>query len=217
MSKIIIEPSILSADFSQLSREIDKVKNADRLHVDIMDGHFVDNISIGPVVLESIKDKTKKLKLPMDVHLMIENPEKYIDAFAKAGAYTIIFHPVTTKNPNNVINKIKKNKCKAGVSINPDKPVSIIKPYLKKVDQVIIMSVYAGFSGQKFIPDVLKKVKQIRKLGFKGEINIDGGINDETIKKAAKAGCNVFVAGSYVFKHKNPAKAVEILRKNAGK
>ena len=210
-----IAPSILSADFSQLGMELEKVKNADLLHVDVMDGHFVDNITIGPVVVNSIKEKASKLGLPLDVHLMIENPEKYVEAFAKAGANIITFHPLASKNPKATIARIKNLGCKAGISINPDKPLSVLKPYLKDADIVLIMSVFAGFSGQKFIPSVLKKVRQLRKLGFNKDIEIDGGINDETIKQAAKAGCNVFVAGSYVFGNKNPEKVVELLRENA--
>lgn len=214
-NKIKIAPSILSADFSQLAKDIDKVRNADMLHIDVMDGHFVNNITIGPVVVDSIKEKARKLGLSLDVHLMIEKPEKYLEQFAKAGAKIITFHPVASKNPKATIAKIKKLGCKAGISINPDKPLSVLKPYLKDADMVLIMSVYAGFSGQKFMPGVLKKVRALRKLGFKKDIEIDGGINDDTVKQAAKAGANVFVAGSYVFGNKNSGKVVELLRRNA--
>ena len=208
---IRIAPSILSADFSQLQKEVDRVKNADALHIDVMDGRFVDNITFGPVVIERLKTTLER-----DVHLMIERPEKYVTAFVRAGANTISFHVNATKSPGAVIAKIRKLGCRVGLAINPDKPVAMIAPYLKKIDQVLIMSVYAGFGGQKFIPSVLDKVRQLRaKHGFKGDIEIDGGINGETVVDAVQAGCNVIVAGSFVFGAKSPSKQVEMLRKKA--
>ena len=208
--KIKIAPSILSADFSKLQKEIDKIKNADYLHLDVMDGHFVPNITMGPVVIKNLK-----IKLVKDVHLMIENPDKYVEAFAKAKVNIISFHPETCKNPKEVIKKIKKLGVKASVALNPDKPLSLIKNLLDNVDMVLIMSVFPGFGGQKFISSVLKKIKELRKLKPKLDIEIDGGINTTTVKKAVKAGANIIVAGSFVYKSKNPGKTIELLRKAA--
>lgn len=208
--KIKIAPSILSADFSKLQKEIDKIKNADYLHLDVMDGHFVPNITMGPVVIKNLK-----IKLVKDAHLMIENPDKYVEAFAEAGVDIISFHPETCKNPKEVIKKIKKLGVKASVALNPDKPLSLIKNLLNDVDMVLIMSVFPGFGGQKFISSVLKKIKELRKLKPKLDIEIDGGINTTTVKKAVKAGANIIVAGSFVYKSKNPGKTIELLRKAA--
>lgn len=211
--KIKIAPSILSADFSNLKEELKKISDADVIHIDVMDGHFVNNITIGPFVVKAIRKITKK---PLDVHLMIENPEKYVEAFATAGANKISFHPVATKDPKGTIKKIKSLGCEVGVVINPDKTLESLKPYLNDVDFVLIMSVYAGFGGQKFISEVLEKVQKLRnEYNWNKDIEIDGGINDETIRFASKAGANVFVAGNYVFGHKSPNKAIELLRKNA--
>jgi ribulose-phosphate 3-epimerase len=209
--KILIAPSILSADFSSLQKEVDKVRNADLLHIDVMDGHFVDNITFGPVVIENIKTKLIK-----DVHLMIEQPEKYVNAFCDAGAGMISFHVDATKKPDAVIDQIRKQGCKVGIALNPDKPVAMIAKYLPKVDYVLIMSVYAGFGGQKFIPAVLGKVRQLRrKYRFSGDIEIDGGINDITVSEVVLAGANLIVAGSFIFKSKNPQQMVELLRHKA--
>ena len=207
--RIKIAPSILSANFAFLQEDIDKIKNADFLHIDVMDGHFVPNITIGPVVVEKVKTNLVK-----DVHLMIENPEKYIGSFRKAGADIIVVHADTCKNLKKTIADIKALGAKAGVAINPDKPLSLIEPVLDDVDMVLLMTVYAGFGGQTFIEDVLPKIEEIRSK-YHGDIQVDGGINDETIKKAVCAGANVIVAGSYVFNHPNPGEAVDILRKAA--
>ncbi len=208
--EVKITPSILTADFSKLGEEIKKASNADRIHLDVMDGHFVPNLTFGPVVVKAIRKTTKK---KFDTHLMIDKPEKYIKEFAEAGSDVIIFHPVATKKPREVIKLIKKYGKKPGVCINPDKPLSVIKPYLKDVDMVLVMSVYAGFGGQKFIPSVLKKIKELRKI-FKKDIGIDGGIDDKTIKLAVKAGANIIIAGSYVYDG-DPKKRIDILKKNA--
>ena len=211
--KIKIAPSILSSDFGKLNEEIKDVEAySDLIHVDIMDGHFVKNITIGPQIVASIKSKK-----PLDVHLMIENPEKYVEAFAKAGAYNITFHAevVAKEKRNDLIKKIRELGCKASISINPDKEISMIKDVLDDVDMVLLMTVFPGFGGQKFILDVVPRIKELRKLKPTLDIEVDGGIDPETIKTASRAGANVFVAGSAIFKEKNRKKAISVLRKNA--
>jgi len=208
---IKIIPSILSADFSNLQKDVDKVKNADWLQIDVMDGHFVNNITFGPIVMKGIKTKLK-----LDVHLMIENPEKFLKQFVDAGAYSITFHIEASKNPLKIISTIKKLNAGAGIAINPETPASKIKKLLPYLDQVIVMTVNPGSGGQKFLSSCLSKVKEIRK-SFAGDIEVDGGINEKTIALAAKAGANAFVAGSYVFKSSSPSKRVELLRKTAQK
>lgn len=212
-NKIKIAPSILSADFGKLNEEIKGVESsADLIHVDVMDGHFVKNITIGPPIVKSIK--TKK---PLDVHLMIEEPEKYVEAFAKAGAYNITFHAevVSKEKRKDLIKKIKALGCKVGVAINPDKKIELIKDVLDKVDMVLLMTVFPGFGGQKFIMGVVPRIKELRKLKPNLDIEIDGGIDAETIKIAAKAGANMFVAGSAIFGKDDRKKAINDLRKNA--
>lgn len=207
--KTKISASILSADFGKLNNEILSIeKHADLLHVDVMDGHFVDNLTIGPVVLKHIKTK-----LPIDVHLMISQPLKYAKEFSKY-CDMISFH-ASLFNKNDLIKsvkEIKKLKVKVGLVLNPDDSLKLIESVLDEVDFILIMSVYAGFGGQKFIPSVLEKIKQLRKKGFKKDIEIDGGINDKTIKKAYESGANVFVSGSYIFNSKNRKKSIEKLR-----
>ena len=211
MKMIKIAPSILSADFSKLNKEISEIeKEADLIHVDVMDGHFVKNITIGPVVVKHIKSK-----LPLDVHLMIENPENFIEAFAKAGAGSITIHAEVCEDPLAVINKIKKLGCKAGIAINPDKPVGMIRGILNDVDMVLVMSVFPGFAGQEFIEAVVGKISDIRKLNPEVDIEVDGGITTETIGKAVKAGATVVVAGSAIFGKKDRVKAIKDLRKAA--
>ncbi len=208
--KIKIAPSILSANFAHLQEDIDKVKNADVLHIDVMDGHFVNNITIGPVVIKDIK--TNLLK---EAHLMIKNPEQYVEPFVKAGAQRIIFHAETAKNPEALIKGIKKHNAEAGASLNPDSPLSMIKPYLDKLDMVLLMTVFPGFAGQKFIDSVVPKIKELRSI-FKKDIEVDGGINFETAKIASEAGANLLVAGSFIFNNKEhlPGEVVEMLKKN---
>jgi len=214
--KIKVAPSLLSADFSCLSAEIKKVQSAgaDLLHVDVMDGHFVPNITIGPVVVKYIRKCTK---LPLDVHLMIENPEDYIDAFVNAGSDMITVHIETISIPKiKAVAKILKSKgIRFGVSLNPATPIAKIKPALKYVDFVLIMSVNPGFGGQAFIKGAIPKIKQLRTI-FNGDIAVDGGINDLTAKQVIKAGANVLAAGSYIFGAKDKFKAIERIR-NAGK
>jgi len=210
MPKTLISPSILSADFGHLQDEVDRVSNADMLHIDVMDGHFVDNITFGAPVMRCIKTK-----LPMNAHLMIENPEKYIKDFADAGASIITIHAEVCPDLKGTIAKIKKLGVKAGVCINPDKELSLIEDVLEQVDYVLLMTVFPGFGGQKFIREVLPRIKELRKKAPDLDIGVDGGINGESVKDAVKAGANDIIAGSYVFGSKDARKTVEELRKAA--
>jgi len=206
--KIQIAPSILSADFGNLNKDIASVdKHSDLIHVDVMDGHFVPNITIGAPVVAKMRSRN-----PLDVHLMIENPEKYVEDFAKAGANIITVHAEACKDLKGLIKKIHKLGVKAGVSIKPKTPVSKIKNILGDLDMVLIMTVEPGFGGQEFMEDMMPKIKEIHKLKPKLDIEVDGGINDKTSKIAVKAGANILVAGSYIFKAKNRKKAIESLK-----
>ncbi len=204
IKNIKIAPSILSADFANLEKEISILNNsdADYIHVDVMDGHFVRNLTFGPPVIEKIRKYSKK---PFDVHLMIKSVEQYIESYSKAGGDIITIHPETADNLDNAISKIKSLGKKVGISLNPDISLDKVLPVLKKIDLVLIMSVYPGFAGQKFIPDVLEKVKTLRekieKENLNVEIEIDGGINIDTAKLAKKAGANVLVAGTAVYEN----------------
>jgi len=203
MKNIQISPSILSADFSQLGTEIKRLEEggADMIHVDVMDGHFVPNLTIGPPVIKALR---KHCSLKFDVHLMIAPVHKYIEAYADAGADIITVHPEATDNLEDSINKIKDLKKKVGVSLNPETSIDLIKNLLDKIDLVLIMSVNPGFGGQKFMPEVLEKIKQLKqireieKLNF--DIEIDGGINFDNCKIAIEAGANILVSGTTVFK-----------------
>ena len=209
MPEIKIAPSILSADRNKLQQDVDSVKDGELLHVDIMDGKFV------PPVTFSV-DEIKRLKtsMPLDVHLMVAEPEKeFVDWYIEAGASIITVHIEATKKMDDIIAKLKKNKVKAGIAINPKTAVSAIKKYLGKIDMVVVMSVNPGYAGQKFISEVLPKVKELRKLKPKMDIEIDGGINAETVVSAVKAGANVIVAGNYVFSAKDRSKAIDGLKK----
>jgi ribulose-phosphate 3-epimerase len=200
--EIMIAPSILSADFTRLAEEIRAVEKAgaDLIHIDVMDGHFVPNITIGPLVVKAARKATK---LPLDVHLMIENPDRFIPDFAKAGADIITIHAEASKNLDEDIELIKMNNVKAGVVVNPATPVESIFHVLDKVSMVLLMSVNPGFEGQKFMPEVLPKIRVLRSrvasLGSRVDIEVDGGINLETAKEVIKAGANVLVAGSAIF------------------
>ena len=206
MKKIQISPSILSADFSKLGDDIKRLEDsgADMIHVDVMDGHFVPNLTIGPPVIKSLRKYTK---LPFDVHLMIDPVHKYIKDYSDAGADIITFHPEATKNIQETIDLIKSLNKKVGISLNPNTEIKAAEEYLDKVYLILIMSVYPGFGGQKFINEVIKKIKDLdqirkdRKLNFK--IEIDGGINFETSKIAIDAGVDILVSGTTVFKENN--------------
>ena len=210
MNKILIAPSILSADFSRLGEEIKDVEKsgADWIHVDIMDGHFVPNLTIGPVVVKAIRPVTK---LPLDVHLMIENPEKYIESFAKAGADIITFHIESQDDPKEVIKLIRYFKKKVGVSIKPKTDIKTVEPILSMVDMVLVMTVEPGFAGQEFILDCLPKIENLRKI-FKKDIQVDGGINESTAAEVRSSGANVIVAGTAVFGTKDYGEAIRNLR-----
>jgi len=210
MQKILIAPSILSADFAKLGEEIKAVEaaGADWIHVDVMDGHFVPNITIGPLVVKSIRPVTK---LALDVHLMIKEPLKYIESFAKAGSDIITFHVESDGDPKEIIRLIKSFHKKAGVSIKPKTDLASIKDILHMVDMVLVMTVEPGFAGQGFIFDALPKIEELKKV-FKKDIEVDGGINAMTARDAVKAGANVLVAGTAVFGEKDYKEAIKNLR-----
>ena len=210
-----IAPSILSADFANLQRDIELVEEnqVDVLHVDIMDGHFVPNITFGPNVVAAIRPFTK---LPLDCHLMIEQPERYVEAFANAGADLINVHVEATPHIHRVLQLIKSFGVKAAVTINPGTPVSAIEPVLSLVDMVLVMTVNPGFGGQKFLPECLEKVTALaeirRNKGYTYEIEVDGGMTDQTIGACRDAGADVFVAGSYIYDAENPAERIQALK-----
>jgi ribulose-phosphate 3-epimerase len=210
-----IAPSILSADFSKLGEEIIAVEKAgaDYIHVDVMDGHFVPNITIGPLIVAAIRPITK---LPLDVHLMIENPDQYIEAFAKAGADYVTVHVEACRHLHRTVQNIKSYGIKAGVVLNPATPVESIQHIIGDIDMVLLMSVNPGFGGQIFIPEVLPKIRKVKELadqkGLDIEIEIDGGVNSETAKLCMEAGANVLVAGSAIYNQEDYAKAISLIR-----
>ena len=217
MKKIQISPSILSADFSQLGNEIKKLENggADMIHVDVMDGHFVPNLTIGPPVIKALKKQSSML---FDVHLMISPVHKYIESYSEAGADIITIHPEATDDLQSSISKIKSLNKKVGVSLNPETKIDVIMNYLEQINLVLIMSVNPGFGGQKFMPEVLIKVKALKKIqaekSLDFDIEIDGGINFDNSKIAIEAGANILVSGTTVFKSNNGdiKKNIELLK-----
>ena len=210
---IKVSPSILAADFADLMRDIRKVESsAAMLHVDVMDGHFVPNISIGVPVVESINKNTD---LFLDIHLMIERPQDYVEAFVKAGGDLICFHLEADCDPKEVIGKIHSLGKKAAVALKPATPAEAVKPYVKDLDMVLVMTVEPGFGGQSFLPEMMDKVSVVRdyarEMNPALDIQVDGGINEQTAKTAVQAGANVLVAGSFVFRSEDPEECVKKL------
>jgi ribulose-phosphate 3-epimerase len=210
-----IAPSILSADFARLGEEVQAVEKAgaDYIHIDVMDGHFVPNITIGPLVVEGVKKVTS---LPLDVHLMIENPDQYINDFARAGADIITVHVEAVNHLHRSIQVIRDAGCKPAASLNPATPLESIEYVMDDLDMVLIMSVNPGFGGQKFIPGALRKIKKLREMiierGLNIDIEVDGGVNSKTIGDVSAAGANIFVAGSAIFNKDDYAEAIRVIK-----
>lgn len=214
---MLISPSILASDFSRLAEEIESIENAgaDLVHIDVMDGMFVPNITLGAPVIKCLKGKTS---LPFDVHLMIEEPIRYIDDFASAGADIITFHIEAAEDIEATIEKIKESGCKPAISIKPNTPADVVFPYLQDLYMVLVMTVEPGFGGQSFMPETMPKVKAIREEATKRNIDlriqVDGGIDDKTVSTVTENGADVIVAGSYIFKATDRSVPIKALRKN---
>ena len=213
MPKTLVAPSILAADFSRLGDEIQKVEEAgaDWIHCDIMDGHFVDNISFGPMVVKTVRGLTK---LPLDVHLMIEHADRYVPRFVEAGANSITVH-VESEAKHDVgetLQQIRESKCRVGLTLNPETDFKLVEPFLDKIDMLLVMTVHPGFGGQKFRADQMEKVKRAKSLNAKIDIEVDGGIDSETARVSIQNGANVLVAGTSIFKANDYAKAIRELR-----
>lgn len=214
-----IAPSILSADFTRLAKEIKAVEDAgaDYIHIDVMDGHFVPNITVGPFIVEAVR---RAARLPLDVHLMIENPDRFVPDFAKAGSDIITVHVETCRHLHRTIQYIKELGVRAGVSLNPTTPLSTLEHVLEEVDLVLVMTVNPGFSGQEFIKSSIKKVERLRKMldevGSQAELEVDGGVKVGNIGQLSKAGADVFVAGSAIFGSGDYKKTIQAMRKEIG-
>lgn len=209
-----ISPSMLASDYANLEAELKKCESAELIHLDVMDGHFVPNISIGAPVIKAMK---RVCSVPFDVHLMISDPLKYIEDFADAGADIITFHTECESNINETINKILECGCKAALAVKPATPVEAVYPYIDKLSMVLVMTVEPGFGGQSFMENMMPKTERLRADFPDIDIQVDGGVNAETIKACARAGANVFVAGSAVFKSENPQETIALLKNNAKK
>lgn len=207
-----ISPSILASDFARLADELQKIDTADYIHIDVMDGHFVPNITLGAPVVKALR---RVSTVPFDVHLMISRPLDYVADFADAGADIICFHIESESDPAATVEKILSCGKQAAIALKPGTAVDAVIPYLDKLSMVLVMTVEPGFGGQRFMEDMMPKIERLRALGYQGDIEVDGGINPETIKIAAKAGANVFVAGSAVFKSESPAQTIALLKQNA--
>ena len=217
MQNIIVAPSILAADFARLAEEVHRVEQAgaDWIHCDIMDGHFVDNISFGPDIVRIVRGLTS---LPLDVHLMIEHADHYVPRFVKAGANSITVHvePEAKHDTAKTLQQIRDSGCHAGLTLNPETPFELIEPFLHKIDILLIMTVHPGFGGQPFRADQMQKVRRARSLNDKIDIEVDGGINADTAKISVENGANVLVAGTSIFHAKDYRKAIRELRGSAG-
>ena len=214
----VIAPSILSADFARLGEEVKDVLSAgaDWIHFDVMDNHFVPNLTVGPMVCESLRKND--INCPIDVHLMVEPVDDLIKMFADSGATSITFHPEASMDPEKSLELIENLGCKPGLVLNPDISLNVLKPFLKDLYMVLLMSVFPGFGGQKFIPEVIEKIRDLRNLIDESKnvirLEVDGGVNSDNVSQISLAGADTFVAGSAIFNHKNYSHAVKTLRDN---